>query len=379
MLAEQTFSGRVTRVISPTKTQVNEVFTLLLDPHTREDQFVFSRSRAVNLVADVYSFTDQPKTRAAVVYERQFQSSLTIPEVVAGFFAGNREKPASAEVDWIDGRDAVPMNDEGFWALVEGAGASRDELLIRLTEALTHLGDDEIFAFARCLAIKLHALDRPVDIDAPDLSQAPSLQARCAVVLAGRKVYETTLLSNGRLPEVEISVAELVKVPDRAFTAACGRLVHIVSSPNVLTGSNELWDTVRGRPSLVWTPELRQERLKISAGYDGITNPLEDAWYNAETAGSAFGGRFLVRGPQRFVETVVYLPVRLGNDPVVALAEAASSRAVELGGEVVAIDPVQSANSPPQTPTRVFLVTRRWVGDLASYLDKYVYSGEVGA
>ncbi|MFI6944313.1 DUF4240 domain-containing protein [Streptomyces sp. NPDC050418] len=126
-----------------------------------------------------------------------------------------------------------------FWSLIDTLGGKADEpACARLVADLSRRPVPEIEGFAERLAEALYRLDQekfgtlPVaDLTLPDGAPFPQsadvfLYTRCAVVAAGRSVWESVFFDVDRFAPYTASEYDgesLLYVPDQAYELATGR------------------------------------------------------------------------------------------------------------------------------------------------------------
>lgn len=146
------------------------------------------------------------------------------------------------------------MTDDDFWALIGGLHGKADpEGIAALTEDLSHGPADRITSFAEHLAVALYALDtrermsQPVrdTADGPEspafpLSNEVFLYARCAVVAAGREVWQQVLGQPAAMSNTwDLGAEELLYIAPVAFEHKTGSDWTYRTSVDYQTGSNE--------------------------------------------------------------------------------------------------------------------------------------------
>ncbi|MEU4039347.1 DUF4240 domain-containing protein [Streptomyces collinus] len=133
----------------------------------------------------------------------------------------------------------MTMTWAGFWALIGTLDGEAGEAgCLRLAEELSELPVHDIEGFAERLAEALYRLDQekfgtlPVaDLTLRDGAPFPQsadsfLYARCAVVAAGRSVWESVFFDVDRFAPYTASTCDgesLLYVPDRAYELATGK------------------------------------------------------------------------------------------------------------------------------------------------------------
>ncbi|MCU1523682.1 MAG: hypothetical protein JWO18_576 [Microbacteriaceae bacterium] len=389
-MTEFLFSGWSARTIRKSRSSFEEGFLLLL--HNKYSPEVVARLHGSSAVlADMYAFHDQPKAGPALVYRRFIEFDAETERFVAEYFADDGPEAASAEQDELvelDVRSSPGMPEEVFWSWIDVLGGQLSIASIgSLSRRLAGESEEMIAGFEQTLARLLHAIDHPanaLDVDGLIAGRAlggdASLYWRCAVVAAGRQVYEQLLANPGTIV-VERDAPEgeyLLSVASDAFTARTGQQPYFLTAEPYETASIfSLWDTTREqsrRPPLPMISRLegQQRRLDSIARVEGLEVPTADPWYNVATAARLFAGRIATRVQGGYEENVIFLPLPPTGDPVSALNEAINKL---LGADsvVVAVAAPQLVHHAalPMTGIMIAPIKRTLRMTMPDYLERY--------
>lgn len=388
-LRRQTFSGRVVRSIASRGKGFEECFSLLTLPETPDDVPVYFLGRAYSLV-EVRWFRDEPKVFPQALYERVIPSDATAEEFVAGFFAGNRVKEAitlggnSRQPRLVE---PTPISEVEFWELIgQLQGSVSRAAMERLTARLAALPEGVIVGFQDLLVSKLSALDHPANVVRTRVggqeiaSDDASLYYRCWVVTQGREAFNARLAKPGvELPRGRWQTAELLLgVASQAMDAATGgENIRWKPALGLVTGSNtQLWGEPNRPPRPIPKPHTLatlQKSLDDLAGWRGVVNHREDAFYDARLNGRWYSSRMLTQINGGFVETVVHWTIFDGSDPVAVFQDYAPKHAKKLGGYLVATDPVAPTRADCWNGELVFRIRRASPLDRQAYLNRYFH------
>jgi hypothetical protein len=164
--------------------------------------------------------------------------------------AGSRPALYASGSSTPRGRD---MSDDEFWSLIDRLDwtyRGKDELVVEpLVAKLATQSDATITDFDDALAAKLHALDGEryareigehayTDNGSKYFSVDLFLYARCAVVTAGREIYQAVLADPTEMPK-DTEFEAVLYVAQQAYERKSGGKYTHVPTPSYETYSNE--------------------------------------------------------------------------------------------------------------------------------------------
>ena len=151
------------------------------------------------------------------------------------------------------------VEQDEFWRLIAVLGGrTRDADFERLTAQLAERSPDDIVAFEDRLATFLYALDTRDHSNAAKARNDWFLYVRCAVLVAGRDVYEQVLAEPARAKRFARQEAELLlSVASQAYERRTGMLWEHETPVSYESGSNAVgWGDPEADQARLGVPDL---------------------------------------------------------------------------------------------------------------------------
>jgi hypothetical protein len=152
-----------------------------------------------------HAFDVDPAEGVATIYERALP--ISNPDLLTSYFDGNVavQEDLPKEPVRMDARDAEPLDDDSFWAIIalaEGRMKAKDINVAK--RALAAKPTEYILRFAQTLAAKFHELDHPSTVPwmttrdgQSGVNSYAAREKRAVLIGSGRAVFDQTVANPG--------------------------------------------------------------------------------------------------------------------------------------------------------------------------------------
>lgn len=317
------------------------------------------------VVQDIYDFVGDPaKPGPAIVYERTISSDLSAMDFYQSQNRRLIEPYHRMELYWV-------MEDGEFWQLMARLGGKATvESVDQLVAELTKLSVAQVQGFQDALALKLFLLDHPDNAVrmADFVSVDESLYLRCAIVAAGKVVFEEALMSPGSVTIEDFPEYYLAESLLSVAWQAVDSESDLVDLFPYETGQNgRLWgDGGHIGPRYVNYPHrhyMLPEDLDLH--WQRCPSGLVCNWPYSGGGGSHFGARFFLKGESQYHEVVVWLfgsALQLG-DTEQQVRDFGTALAEERGLKFLDFIELDAGATNYMSPELVFRVRERYLLD----------------